>query len=61
MIDEIRKRIDPMPDNDKIVSMTYQLWFDCRYLLSELDYYKARCQLAEETVSKLSETWSEYD
>ena len=40
MIEAIRSRIDPIPDNDKIVSMAYQLWFDCRYLLSELDYYK---------------------
>ena len=58
-LDDIRKRIDPIPEYSDM--NPYQLWFDCRYLLSELDYYKKRCQLAEETVSKLSKPWSEND
>jgi hypothetical protein len=49
MLEEIRSRIDPIPDYKDM--NPYQLWFDCRYLLSELDYYKERCRLAEDRAS----------
>ena len=49
-LEAIRKRIDPMPHPHQLHRMSYQLWFDCRYLISELDYYKQVCKELEKEI-----------
>jgi hypothetical protein len=53
MIEDIRSRIDPLPDYADM--NPYQLWFDCRYLLSEVDYYKRMNKELERQISESQE------
>lgn len=53
MLEDIRSRIDPLPDFAVLSSNVFQLWFDCRYLLSEVDYYKQLSKALETELEEL--------
>jgi hypothetical protein len=37
LVEDIRKRIDPMPSDINLNMIAYQLWYDCRVLLATVD------------------------